>query len=176
MLRISFIRYVLLFVLLVLLQVIVLNSISFFSFAIPLIYIYFVLKLPASMSQNMTLILGFILGFSVDIFCNTPGINAAATTLVAFLRKPIMSVFFVAEDYADDEPSISSVGMAPFMKYAFTLVLIHMIALVSLEAFSYVNIKLMVLRVVCSTAIATLIIFGFEGFGINKKNSSWRKI
>lgn len=164
------------FVLLVLLQVVVLNSISFLSFAIPVIYIYFILKLPASLSQNLTLLLGFFLGLLVDIFCNTPGINAAATTFVAFLRKPIMSIFFVAEDYADDEPSVASVGTAPFMKYTFALVLIHMIALVSLEAFSYFNLQLMSLRVVCSTIVASVIIFGFEGFGINRKKTSWRKI
>lgn len=176
MLRISLVRYILMFILLALLQVVVLNSISFLSFAIPLVYIYFILKLPASLNQNLTLLLGFFLGFSIDIFCNTPGINAAATTFAAFLRKPIMSIFFIAEDYADDEPSVSSVGTAPFMKYTFALVLIHMIVLVSLEAFSYFSLQLMVLRVICSTIVTTIIIFGFEGFGINRKKSAWRKI
>lgn len=175
MLRISYIRYILLFILLVLLQVVVLNSISFLSFAIPLVYIYFLLKLPASLSQNVVLLLGFLLGFAIDIFCNTPGINAAASTFVAFLRRPILGVFLSAEENNDDAPSISNVGMAVFMKYAVSLVLLHMMTIVSLEAFSYFNIELMLIRVFGSTTLASIIIFGFEGFGLNKKDSSWRK-
>lgn len=166
----------LMFLLLVLLQVVVLNSVSFFSFAVPLVYIYFILKLPISLNRNITLLLGFILGFVIDIFCNTPGINAAATTFVALLRKPVMNIFFMADEYQDEEPAISTIGIAPFMKYAFVLILIHMITLVSLEAFSYFNIKLMSLKIAFSTIISILLVFGFEGFGATKKKSSWRKI
>lgn len=164
------------FILLVLLQVVVLNSISFFSFAIPIVYAYFILKLPVFLNRNITLLLGFILGFIVDIFCNTPGINAAATTFVALLRKPIIGVFVITDEYVDEEPAISTVGMASFMKYAVVLIFIHIATLVSLEAFSYFNLKLMLLKILSSTIISSVIIFGFEGFGITKKNSSWRKI
>lgn len=177
MLKISYIRYMLMFLLLVVLQVVVLNSISFFSFAIPLIYIYFILKLPVSLNRNITLLLGFFIGFVIDIFCNTPGINAAATTLVALLRKPIMGIFIMTDEYLDSEPAISTVGMGPFMKYTVLLVLVHMIALVSLEAFSFFNLKLIALKIIFSTLISSLLIFGFEGFGAtSKKNASWRKI
>lgn len=178
MLKTSYIKFILLFVLLVFIQVVFLNSISFLSYAIPLVYIFFIIKLPVNLNRNVVILLGFILGFTIDIFCNTPGINAAATTLVAFLRKPIMSIYFMTDDFLDSEPSISVLGVGVFMKYAVTMVLIHIIALVSLEFFSYLNIKLILLRIVCSTLLSSILILGFEGFSIsnNKKEKAWRKI
>lgn len=179
MLHISSIRYILIFVLLVFLQVVILNSISFLSFAIPLVYIYFIIKLPVKINQNLILLLGFALGFVIDLFSNTPGVNAAATTVAALVRKPIMSIFFMTEEYADTEPAIATVGTATFIKFSTLMILLHTIVLVSIESFSYFNIKLILFRIVFSTFISAIIIFGFEGFGASKKNnasSSWRKI
>ncbi len=177
MFRISSLRYILMFIILVLLQVVILNSISFLSFAIPLVYIYFIIKLPIRLSQSAMLLLGFALGFAIDIFSNTPGINAAATTLLAMVRRPIMSIFFLTEDYAETEPAISTLGISTFVKYIILMLLVHIIALVVLESFSFFNIKLILLRVVCSTAISAVLILGFEGFSTSKQsNKTWRKV
>lgn len=164
------------FILLVLLQVVILNSISFLSFAIPIVYTYFIIKLPIRTSQNLILLLGFLLGFVVDIFCNTPGINAAATTFVAMVRKPIMSMFFTTEDYAEAEPAISTLGTSTFIKYSILMLLVHIIALAFLESFSYLNLKLILFRIVFSTLLSTVLVFGFEGFGMSKKDATWRKV
>lgn len=176
MFKVSNIRYILLFILLVLLQVVVLNSISFLSYAIPLVYIYFIIKLPVRTSNNLTLLLGFLLGFTIDIFCSTPGINAAATTFAAFLRKPIMSIFFMPDEYLETEPAISTLGLAVFLKYSIFMIFVHIVALVSIESFSYFNIKLILFRILASTLLSTILILGFEGFSITKKESTWRKV
>lgn len=173
MLKSNALRYILIFVLLILLQVLVLNRISILGYGVPFVYIYFILKLPIGFNRTLITFLGFLLGFIIDIFCNTPGINAAATTFIAFLCKPVQGLFFVRDDYNEQAPSFGLLGIS-FMKYAVLLTLIHHIILVSVESFSYFNLKFILLRIALSTVLTSILIFAFEGFS-SKKKSSWQK-
>lgn len=160
------------FILLILFQVLVLNRISFLGYAIPFFYIYFIIKLPIGINRSLIVFLGFILGLIIDLFFNTPGINAAATTLAAFVCRPIQGLFFVADDYDEMEPKLSLLG-ANFMKYAIVIVLIHNLALVSIESFSYFNITTVLYRIILSTLLTSILIFAFEGFSIKKTKKTW---
>lgn len=173
MLKSSTIKYVIMFVLLVLLQVLVLNRISFLGYAVPFAYIYLILKLPVGCNRSLSTFLGFLIGLSIDIFCSTPGINAAATTLIGFMCRPVQGLFFIRDDYNDQIPGFRILGIA-FMKYSILLTLIHHIVLISIESFSYFNIQLVLLRILLSTILTSVLIFAFEGFSIKKKNS-WQK-
>lgn len=156
------------FILLVLLQVLVLNRIAFLGYAVPFVYIYFIIKLPIDVNRNLSTLLGFLLGFIIDIFCNTPGINAAATTLIGFICRPVQNLFFIVDDYKGQTPNLSQQRGA-FMKYTILLTFIHHVALISIESFSYFNIKLVLLRIALSTVLTSILVFAFEGFSINKK-------
>lgn len=160
------------FILLVILQVLVLYKISFLGFAVPHFYILFILKLAIGTDRKLTTFLGFLLGFTIDIFCNTPGINAAATTLIAFFNQPIQGLFFLRDDYTDQTPGISLLGSA-YIKYAVLITCIHHLALILLESFSYFNIKLMGIRLLSSILLTLILIFIFEGFSIKKKKKAW---
>lgn len=173
MLKSSIIKYIIMFVLLVLLQVLVLNSISFLGYAVPFAYIYFILKLPVGCNRSLSTFLGFLLGLSIDMFCSTPGINAAATTFIGFISRPVQGLFFIRDDYDGLTPSLGILRLA-FMKYAIFITLIHHIVLISIESFSYFNIELVLLRIILSTILTSLLIFAFEGFSTKKKNS-WQK-
>ena len=100
--KISYLYEGLLFVLLVLLQVLLLSRIALFGIVTPVVYIYFLIKLPIGRTPFYVIISGFLLGIVIDIFFNTPGMNAAATTIVAAFRGPIMNLFFerVEHDYS----------------------------------------------------------------------------
>lgn len=161
------------FVLLVLLQVLVLNRISILGYGVPFVYIYFVLKLPIGTNRSVAIFLSFLIGFVVDIFCNTPGINAAATTLIGFLRSPIQNLFFMVDDYDEQAPSLSLLGGA-FVKYAILITIIHHVVLISIESFSYFNPEILLLRIGLSTLLTLVLIFAFEGFSLKKKKS-WQK-
>jgi rod shape-determining protein MreD len=71
------------FVALVLLQVLVLNRVHIQGYATPFLFIYFLFLLDSGTKRNTLLGWGFALGLAVDIFGNTPGMNAAAATLLA---------------------------------------------------------------------------------------------
>lgn len=173
MLKSNAIKYIVIFVLLVLLQVLVLNRISFLGYAVPFVYIYFIIKLPVGCNRNLTTFLGFLIGVIIDLFCNTPGINAAASTFIGFICKPSQKLFFMTDDYNGQTPSFRLLRSS-FMKYAIFLTLIHHVILVSIESFSYFNIKLILLRIVLSVIVSSILILAFEGFSLKKK-SSWQK-
>ena len=69
------IRYALTFLLLIPMQAIVFNHMVLFNVAVPLVFLYLVVMLPITMGINMVTVLGFLAGFLLDIFCDTPGVN-----------------------------------------------------------------------------------------------------
>lgn len=164
----NWLKQLILFVMLILIQVLVLNHISFMGYATPFLYIYFILKMPLGTNRNLLILLSFLLGISVDIFCNTLGLNAAASVLLAFVCFPIQRLFFDREDFENFVPSLHNLGFA-FMKYAFLGVFIHHAVLISLISFSYFNPAIIVLRILSSTLFTTILIYAIEGFSVRRR-------
>ena len=67
----------------------------------------------------------FFLGLTVDIFSDTPGMNAAATVALAFLRPTFLRLFVPRDAFENIVPSIKSMGIVPFLKYLVVSVFIH---------------------------------------------------
>lgn len=72
------------FIGLVLLQVLILNNVHIAGYATPFLYIYFILKFDSGTSRNELMLWAFFFGLTIDVFADTPGMNAAATVLLAF--------------------------------------------------------------------------------------------
>ncbi len=121
-----------------LLQVIIFNNLGLFGFINPFFYLLFIILLPFETPKALTLFLGFILGFSVDIFTNTIGIHAASTVLVAFVRPTLLQYFAPRDGYdVNTAPRISYYGILWFVKYAGTIVIIHSIFFYCIDAFAF---------------------------------------
>ena len=71
------------FLALALLQVLVLNRMHVAGYATPFFFIYFILKFNSRVGRNVLMLWAFALGLTVDVFGNTPGMNAAAATCLA---------------------------------------------------------------------------------------------
>lgn len=144
------------FLLLALLQVLMLNKLHLFGYATPFIYIYTLLKLPSSASRNEQLLWGFASGLIIDIFSNTPGMHAAATTLLAMLRPGILSLYQPKGDTDEYRPGIHAVSFSFFLRYTLTAVVIHHTALFALQAFSVADPLTLLLRTGSSTVLSIL--------------------
>ena len=81
------------FIGLVLLQVLILNNVHIAGYATPFLYIYLILKFESDVPRNALMLWAFFLGLAVDVFSDTPGMNAAATVLLAFLRPTFLRLF-----------------------------------------------------------------------------------
>ena len=156
--KLSYLYEIVLFILIVLLQVLLLNRISLFGVATPVLYLYFLLKLPMGRNLYYVIISGFLLGLIIDIFLNTPGMNAAATTIVAACRKPIMNLFFEKEEYDDFVPGIYT-ATGPFIRFTILMMLLHLTLLLPAT----------LLRIAASSVISIPLIFALDSFIFKKK-------
>jgi len=159
----DFWKYVVMFVVLVLVQVLVLNNIQISGFINPYIYILFVLLLPFNIPGYLLLGLSFITGITVDIFGNTPGIHAGATVLLGFIRPALANLISSRELIEKGTtPNMIQLGFASFIKYVIIAVLIHHLVLFFAETFSFADILETIVRWVLSSLFSILIILGSQ--------------
>lgn len=161
--KLDYLYEVLLFAILIVLQILVFNQISIFGFATPFLYIYFLLKLPVGRNLFYVIGIGFLLGFIIDIFLNTPGINAAATTTVAAFRHMLLRLFFTKDETEEYIPSIYTTPAA-FIKYALVAVIIHLTVIYSLESLSLFNLEILLIRWASSVVLTVIILLGLDAF------------
>lgn len=126
------------FILLVLLQVLVLDSVPFHGYIVPYVFVLFILLLPLEINKSLMLVLAFITGLTLDFFGNTLGLEAAALVFMAFVRPAVLRLYFpTLEADPGDEPGIRKLGFYGFLRYSFTLILIYQLILTFLELFSF---------------------------------------
>ena len=145
-----------------LLQVLVLNNIFLFGAATPFLYIYPILVLNRNIDRNVLMAIAFTVGLVVDIFSNTPGVNAASSVLIAFMRPGVLRMYAPREEFEDFEPGIHVLGVGSFLRYVVTILCIHHTALFLLEAFSFTHIGYLSLRILCSTLLTTFFVMAVE--------------
>ena len=131
-----FSRNIIRFLFLVFIQVLIFNNIQFSGLINPYIYVIFILLLPFKTPTWALLGLAFLLGISVDLFANTPGMHSTATVLMAFLRPYVLSIIAPRDGYETGTfPRLYYYGFFWFLKYAAILVTIHHLSLFYLEIF-----------------------------------------
>jgi len=133
-------KYIIHFILLILIQLLVVNNIQVNSYINPFMYILIILILPFDINKSLLLFLGFLTGLTIDIFSDTYGIHAAATTLLAFIRPTLLNILSSKEAYeAGTSPDINIYGFSWFLKYLIIATFIHHTCLFILEIFSFNN-------------------------------------
>jgi len=153
-------RYLLNFIILVLLQVLLLNNLQISGSLNPYLYVLFIITLPFSIPRWGLLILGFITGITIDIFMNTLGIHAAATVFMSFVRPFILSSFAPRDSYEPgSRPVPADYGFGWFFKYTLIMVFTHHLFLFIVEAFSFDNLPGTLWKTVISSIVSVLFIF-----------------
>lgn len=155
----TLIRNILRFVGLLLLQILVFDNIRLGNYIHPCVYVLFVMLLPFDMPKWQLVITGFLLGMVVDIFSGTPGLNAAATVFMAFMRPFIIGITTRKSDIEEKtEPSVAEMGLKWFVVYAILLLILHNLFLFWLEAFSIKLLGMVLLEVLLSVPSSLFVI------------------
>jgi len=124
------------FVLLVIVQVFLLNNVQLNGMINPYIYIYFLLVLPVDFSPNGGLILGFILGFIIDLFSQTLGMHTIASVFFAFGRPYVLRYMAPRDGYEFTRTiSIRQMGWLWFFTFSGLMVFLHHFVLFFIESF-----------------------------------------
>ncbi len=152
-------RNILRFIALVLFQVLVVNHIRLGGYVHPYIYVIFIMLLPINIQGWQLLLLGFGLGFSIDLFSGTPGLHAGATTLMAFCRPSIIKLISGTQKFENiHEPNLSQLDGMWFLRYVFCMVFVHHLTLFILESFSFRLFGQVLLRILLSVPVSMFLI------------------
>ena len=168
----SLVKNIIRFILFILVQLFVLNSIPPLHHLVnPYLYYLFILWLPFRTGRITLMIYAFILGLCLDFFTKTPGLHAASCVLIAYLRPFVINFLMPNEgDINFNEPSIKSMGgTIPFLVYAGVLTLIHHAWLFFLEAWQIGNVWYFLAKTTLSTAVSLLLIIIAELLFVRKQ-------
>lgn len=176
----TIVQFITLFLALVVLQL-VCNRIVLFNVAMPVVFIYLILRLPVNLHGGWVLTIAFFSGLIIDIFNNTPGMNALACTILAAIRRPVFNAFVSREnDMNVPIPSVDSMGIGDYFKYMATLVSVYCTLIFLIQAFSLHNILLTLARIAASSVLSVIIIFGLDTLvstrrekTITSRNAGW---
>jgi len=163
-----YLKNILRFCIIILLQVLILNKITLrwwsepsgFPLFIPYVYPLFILLLPFETPVWALLIMGFLLGTTVDSFMNTAGMHAAATVLIAYLRTNVLSALLPRNlsEYSGQNPSIKNMGWMPFLVYSLFLILLHHLVFFTIELWNVSNLGFLLLKVGAASITSMLFI------------------
>lgn len=147
-----------LLLILIAVQALVLNHVHIMGYATPSLFIYYILTANSETSRNSLLLQAFFLGLCMDIFSNTPGLNAAAATLMAFARTPLLRMQTSGRITGEFNPCIRTLGFSHFVHYALGETVLFVLTLQALNLFSLHHGTDFILRVLSDSLMTVLLI------------------
>ncbi|NCE71485.1 rod shape-determining protein MreD [Odoribacter sp. Z80] len=167
----SNIKFVIHFLILLLIQLTILDNVQLHSYMYINIYILIIYILPYRLRNATILFFGFFLGLFIDLANNTMGIHAAATTLIAYIRPRLLMLTSNREQIDDiqGKQKISDFGW--FFKYILISTAVFNVVLILGEAFSIQNFLITLLRIICSTVASIFFILLYYFIALKKKRN-----
>ena len=161
-------KYSGLLIVFVLLQVLILNEVLFFTYINPYLYLALIISLPLKTSKYFLLIYAFILGFLIDLFLGSLGFHSTATVFIAFIKPAIVKItipYSILEE--TDEITLQKIGKKSFIVFALLIILIHNCILFILE---HLHLDLHILgKIIASSLVTLLLLLILEIFKFSKK-------
>lgn len=103
--------------------------------------------------------MGFFTGSIIDIFSNTGGIHAAATTFMAFARPGVINLISKKSEFdTGSEPCITDMGSKWFYLYSLYLILLHHALLFTLEIFRFNKPVELIYRITLSALVTLMLV------------------
>lgn len=144
-----------------LLQVLLFNHLYVWG-GVALVYVISLIKLPVELNRNIQILIGFLVGITIDIFCNTIGLHALVATTLMWIRIPLLHLFVNAEDLKEGSPGFSRMGVSEYTRYSISIILVYCLLLYVIESFTLFNLPVLLLKVLISTSMTFLISIALE--------------
>lgn len=162
-------KFSLLFLLMLMVQVLICNHIAIFNVAVPIVFIYFIIRLPISIGNGWLFTLSFLLGLCIDIFSDTPGVNSLSCTLLAALKRPIYYAYVPRDDKTQDLiPSLSSLGVGTYCKFLVSMIGVYCLLVFTIEYFNLADVKEIVILSASSCLLTFIILLAIDCLIITK--------
>ena len=111
--------------LVVLLQVMVLNHVNLWGYAVPLLGVMVLFHVPLNAGRIGNMFMAFFTGLVLDAFSNSPGVAAGAMTLAAFVQYPLLHAMAPKDAVEDALPGIGLMGKYTYFAYIAILRAVH---------------------------------------------------
>ena len=144
------------FILLLAAQVLIFNEIDFWGYVNPYPYILFIILFPVNGNRSALLLASFLLGITMDMFCDSGGVHAAACVMLAYVR-PTFFKFSFGVSYEYQTVKINDKLTPERFSFILISVFTHHIILFLLEIFKISFILDILLRTLLSS-IFTIIL------------------
>ena len=150
------------FIILVLIQGVIISQVQISRYAVPLLYVVFILKLPSDIGRKSLLFYSFLLGLCVDVFCNTPGLNATASLWLAMARPSLLRWQTSRDASESFVPGIKSMRIAPYFRYILPSVLLHSAVINIVDTFSISKLSDIAIATLADTLVTVALIMIIE--------------
>jgi rod shape-determining protein MreD len=132
------------------------NNIDFLGYINPFPYILFIILYPVNGNKYGLLAASFLLGITMDLFCNSGGVHTASCLLLAYFRPSIFKFSF-GLSYEYQTVRINDVLTPERFSFILIAVIIHHLTLFILEVFTFEYVWDIILRTLISTLFTIVI-------------------
>jgi hypothetical protein len=158
------------FIALIFVQVFLLKNTGYYNLAVPFIYILIILLLPFGIPNILLFSASFLTGICIDAFYDSPGVHAAACTVLALVRVIFINLTVQREGFENEpDPGLSNMGFRWFFFYALMTTIFHHATLFLLETFNFASINYTLVRIVFSVLLTIMVMLVYEFIFSEKK-------
>jgi len=144
------------FMLLLAAQILIFNNMNLFGYINPYPYILFIILYPVNGNKTGLLLASFLLGFILDMFCNSGGVHAIACLMLAYYR-PYIFKFSFGLSYEYQTVKLNDVLTPERFSFLLIAVVLHHFTLFLLEIFRITFLLEILLKTVLSTLFTLLV-------------------
>jgi len=117
----------------------------------------------------MLMFLGFAIGISIDAFKSTPGMNASAMVLLAYLRPYLLKILEPREGYdITKSPSIYSMKRSYYLAYVGIASVVFHLWYFSVEVLRFSDYHIVLLKTLLSSIVAVILIILIQLLTVKK--------
>ena len=159
-------------IILIVVQILTSNGISFYGFFNPKIYPIFLLLLPRDLRPAIYMLIGFFYGAIIDILCNTHGFGMASSVFITFIRPYALALIYNKSPQEESDISIKIQGENLVFIYLFIgLILFHLFYFF-IELGEIANVFYILLKSILSATLAVILyaIYNMLFHSMPKKN------
>ena len=145
-----------------LLQVLLFNHLQIAGWGFPMVYILILINLPAQMPKWVDMLIGFAIGWFMDMWSNSLGVNIAACVAISYLRPITLRHIMQDAERIKGEVRSSNIGMGEYIKCLVILTLIHHFAVFALETWNLAHWWITILQTLLSSIMTLIILIGYD--------------
>ncbi len=162
-----------LFFILLLVQIFIVDQIDLGAFNYyfsPIVYGLVIIIIYPGFDFKYLLISAFVMGFFIDVFRNTIGLNISSLVAVAYLRKFVLAMISPRDGFdIKKDLNIINIGFSRFLIYASIMLMIHHLWFYLLEDFHFNQLHIFFLRSIINTIIALAFVVLFQYLTLRKR-------